>query len=101
MSTFLVALASSLTIIAADSPKYGQLKGRILDNEKIWFWYILKMIIWKTDKIFTGLRLQKIIVVMYSLPNRWRKVGFLKLLFIPFGKVGSYSAQAYLCYTQI
>lgn len=39
--------------------------------------------------------------VMYSLPNRWRKVGFLKLLFIPFGKVGSYSAQAYLCYTQI
>ncbi len=34
MSTFLVALASSLTIMAADSPKYGQLKGRILDNEK-------------------------------------------------------------------
>ena len=31
---FLVALASSLTIMAADSPKYGQLKGRILDNEK-------------------------------------------------------------------
>ncbi len=34
MSTFLVALASSLTIMAADSPQYGQLKGRILDNEK-------------------------------------------------------------------
>ncbi len=34
MSTFWVALASSLTIMAADSPKYGQLKGRILDNEK-------------------------------------------------------------------
>lgn len=34
MSTFLVALASSLTILATDSPKYGQLKGRILDNEK-------------------------------------------------------------------
>ena len=34
MSTFLVALASSLTIMAAGSPKYGQLKGRILDNEK-------------------------------------------------------------------
>lgn len=34
MSTFLVALASSLTMMAADSPKYGQLKGRILDNEK-------------------------------------------------------------------
>ena len=30
----MVALASSLTIMAADSPKYGQLKGRILDNEK-------------------------------------------------------------------
>lgn len=34
MSTFLVALASGLTMMAADSPKYGQLKGRILDNEK-------------------------------------------------------------------
>lgn len=34
MSTFWVALASSLTIMAADSPNYGQLKGRILDNEK-------------------------------------------------------------------
>lgn len=34
MSTFWVALASSLTIMAADSPQYGQLKGRILDNEK-------------------------------------------------------------------
>ncbi len=30
----MVALVSGLTMLAADSPKYGQLKGRILDNEK-------------------------------------------------------------------
>lgn len=34
MSTFMVALVSGLTMLAADSPKYGLLKGRILDNEK-------------------------------------------------------------------
>ena len=30
----MVALVSGLTMLAADSPKYGLLKGRILDNEK-------------------------------------------------------------------
>ena len=34
ISTFMVALVSGLTMLAADSPKYGLLKGRILDNEK-------------------------------------------------------------------
>ncbi|WP_289697332.1 TonB-dependent receptor, partial [uncultured Duncaniella sp.] len=34
MSTFLVVLASSLTMFAADSLKIGLLKGRVLDNKK-------------------------------------------------------------------
>ena len=34
MLTFLVVLASSLTMFAADSLKIGLLKGRVLDNKK-------------------------------------------------------------------
>lgn len=34
MSTLLVMLVSGITMYAADSPESGQIKGRILDNEK-------------------------------------------------------------------